>query len=98
MTANRRRSTEPLSPPLMPSLALGPLPAPDDGRITLLPWRLRRESVGRSPQGAPDNHGGRSQSPPTGDAPLLTVADVMTHDVACVSTATPVSQIAGVLA
>ena len=98
MTANRRRSTEPLSPPLTRSLALVPLPAPDDGRITLLPWRLRRESVGRSAQGAPDDHGGRSQSPPTGDAPLLTVADVMTRDVVCVSTAAPVSEIAGVLA
>ena len=98
MTANRRRSTEPLSPHLMPSLAVGPLPAPDDGRITLLPWRLRRESLGHSPQGAPDNHGGRSQPPPTGDAPLLTVADVMTRDVVSVSTTTLVNEIAGVLA
>jgi CBS domain-containing protein len=98
MTANRRRPTEPLSPHLMPSSAFGPSFVPDDSRIDLLPWRLRRESLGHSMQGGPHDQDRRSQHPSAGDAPLLTVADVMTRDVVSVSTATPVSEIAGVLA
>ncbi|QRM35964.1 CBS domain-containing protein [Microvirga sp. VF16] len=100
MTTSCRRSPEPLSPHLLPSLALGPSPVPDgDGHITLLPWRLRRESLGRSTQGGPHGEGCKSQLPPVGKAPPpLTVADVMTRDVVSVSTATPVSEIAGALA
>jgi CBS domain-containing protein len=98
MTASHNRSTEPSSH-VTPSLALGPSPVSDDGPITLLPWRLRRESLGRSPQGTPDNQDRRSRHPPAGEAPPpLTVADVMTRDVVSVSTASPVSEIAGVLA
>jgi CBS domain-containing protein len=100
MTAYCHRSTEPLSPHLLPSRALGPSPVSDgDGRITQLPWRLRRESLGRPTQGGPHGQGRRSQHPPVDEAPPpLTVADVMTRDVVSVSTATPVSEIAGVLA
>jgi hypothetical protein len=99
MTASCRRSTEPLSPHLLPSLAVGQSPVPDDGRITLLPWRLRRESLGRSTQVGLHDHSGGPQHPPVGEVPPpLTVADVMTRDVVSVSTATPVSEIAGALA
>jgi CBS domain-containing protein len=109
MTASYRRSTEPLSPHLMPSLAFGPSPAPDDGRITLLPWRLRREAIGRPDLGtshydkryeprhsaAAPEKASRTKGEP---AHPMTVADVMTRDMVSVSTATPVSEIAGVLA
>jgi CBS domain-containing protein len=99
MTANRRRPTEPLSPHLMPSPAFGPSSFPDDSRIDLLPWRLRRESLGRPTQGGPHGQDRSSEHSPAGAAPPpLTVADVMTRDVVSVSTATPVSEIAGVLA
>jgi CBS domain-containing protein len=99
MTANRRRPTEPLSPHLMPSPAFGPSSVPDDSRIDLLPWRLRRESLGRPTQGGPHGQDRSSEHSPAGAAPPpLTVADVMTRDVVSVSTATPVSEIAGVLA
>jgi CBS domain-containing protein len=100
MTVSYRHSTEPLLPHLLlPSLALGQSPAPGDGRITLLPWRLRREALGRATQGGPRDQGRGSQHPPLGEAPPpLTVADVMTRDVVSVSTATPVSEIAGALA
>jgi CBS domain-containing protein len=97
MTASHNRSTEPSSH-VTPSLALGQWPVSDDGPTELLPWRLRRESLGRSPQGTPDNQDRGSRHPPAGEVPLLTVADVMTRDVVSVSTATPVSEIAGVLA
>jgi CBS domain-containing protein len=99
MTATCRRSTEPLSQHLLLSLALGQSPVPDDSRIAQLPWRLRRESLGRSTHGRPHGQGLGSQHPPAGEVPPpLTVADVMTRDVVSVSTATPVSEIAGALA
>jgi hypothetical protein len=44
MTARHRRSTEPLSPHLLLSLAHGQ---------TLLPWCLMRESLGRSTESTP---------------------------------------------
>ncbi len=90
MTTRHRRSTEPLSPHLLLSLAHGQ---------TLLPWRLRREAVGRSTEGTPHGPDRRSHHPSAGEAPSpLTVADVMTRDVVSVSTATPVSEVAGALA
>lgn len=100
MTARHHRSTEPLSPHLLLSLALGQSPAPDDGgRITLLPWRLRREALGRSTQDELHHQGHRSQQTSDGEAASpLAVADLMTRDVVSVSTATPVSEIANVLA
>jgi CBS domain-containing protein len=100
MTAGHRRSTEPLSPHLLLSLALGQSPVPDHGgRITLLPWRLRREALGRSTQNEPHRRGRGSQQTSDGEAASpLTVADVMTRDVVSVSAATPVSEIANVLA
>jgi CBS domain-containing protein len=99
MTANRRRPTEPLSPHLIPSPAFGPSSFPDDSRIDLLPWRLRRESLGRPTQGVPHGQDRSSEHSPAGAAPPpLTVADVMTRDVVSVSTASPVSEIAGALA
>jgi CBS domain-containing protein len=99
MTVNRRHSTEPLSPYLQPSLAAGGSPVPDgDGRITLLPWRLRREALGRSSESEPHDQDRRSQRRPAGETPLpLTVADVMTRDVISVATATPVNEIANVM-
>jgi len=97
MTASHNRSTEPSSH-LISSLALGPSPVSDDGPITQLPWRLRREALGRSTPGKSHGQGRRSQHPPAGEAPPpLAVADVMTRDVVSVSTATPVSEIAGAL-
>ncbi|EIM26786.1 CBS domain-containing protein [Microvirga lotononidis] len=99
MTARHKRSTEPLSPHPLPSPAFGPSSVPGDGPIDILPWRLRRETLGRSPQGTPDNQDRGSRHPPEDEAPRpLTVADVMTRDVVSVSTASPVSEIAGVLA
>lgn len=99
MTASIRPMNDPLSPHLLLSLALGQSPVPDDGgRIALMPWRLRREALGRSP-GTLHGRGHGPQHPPAGEAPPeLTVADVMTRDVISVSTATPVSEIAGALA
>lgn len=100
MTTSFRRTHDPLSPHRLLSLALGQSPAPNDGgRITLLPWRLRREALGRSPHGGSQEHTGRSQPPSAGEvSSRLTVADIMTRDVVSVSTATPVSEIAGALA
>ncbi len=99
MTASIRLMNDPLSPHRLLSLALGQSPVPDDGgRIALMPWRLRREALGRSP-GTLHGRERRSQHPPAGEAPPeLTVADVMTRDVISVSTATPVREIASVLA
>lgn len=57
----------------------------DDRIITLLPWHMRRESLDKASRTR-----GESAAP-------LTVADVMTRDVASVSTVTPVSEIANVL-
>lgn len=100
MTARHHRLTEPLTPHRLLSLALGQSPVPDDGgRIALMPWRLRREALGRSTPNRPQDQDHRPQHPPAGAVPSpLTVADVMTRDVVSVSTATPVTEIANVLA
>lgn len=100
MTALHHSSTGPLSPHRLLSLALGQSNAPDDGgRIALMPWRLRRESLGRPPADESRDQHHTSQHPPAGEAPPdLTVADVMTRSVVSVSTATPVSEIARALA
>ncbi len=100
MTTRFHRTHDPLSPHRLLSLALGQSPAPNDGgRITLLPWRLRREALGRSPHGRPQGKACKSQHPSASEvSSRFTVADIMTRDVIAVSTATPVSEIAGVLA
>ncbi|EIM29844.1 CBS domain-containing protein [Microvirga lotononidis] len=100
MTARHHRLTEPLTPHRLLSLALGQSSMPDDGgRIALMPWRLRREAFGRSTPRGPHGQGRRPQHPLSGAVSSpLTVADVMTRDVVSVSTATPVSEIANVLA
>jgi CBS domain-containing protein len=107
MNARSHRTHEPLSPHLL--LPTDRPPAPNGtGPIALWPWRLRREAVSsphqgadpsgekheaRHPAAAPDasQTNGRSAHP-------MTVADVMTRDVVSVSTVTPVSAVANILA
>ena len=53
MTAYCHRSTEPLSPHLLPSGPLTTRPfRTATGGTTLWPWRLRREALGRPRRGA----------------------------------------------
>jgi len=109
MTTSYRRMHEPLSPHLVLAPAHGPLSAPSDGRFPLLPWHLRREAVGSPNQRTV--HSDRRHEPRhltaapnkvsrTKDESVhpMTVADVMTRDVVSVSTVTPVSEIANVMA
>ena len=97
MTASFHRTHDPLAPHRLLSLALGQSPTSDDSGTTL-PWRLRRESLGRSTDKRPHGHDRRSQPTPLGEvSPELTVSDVMTRDVISVSMATPVSEVARAL-
>lgn len=100
MTISDYHSNGPLSPHLLLSLALGQSPIPDDGeRITLLPWRLRREALDRSTQSRLRREDRKPQHLPAGAVSSpLTVADVMTRDLVSVSAAAPVSEIASLLA
>jgi len=100
MTTNFHRPHDPLSPHRLLSLALGQSRATNGGeRITLLPWRVRRESLGRPTPNRLHEEERREQHSQADAMPSrLTVADVMTRDVISVSTATPVSEIAGALA
>lgn len=99
MITRRHRSTESLSPHRLLSLALAQSPAPDDGgRIALMPWRVRREAMGRPTPSVPRDQGCRPESAPAGAVPPpLTVADVMTREVVAVSSSTPVSEIASTM-
>lgn len=109
MTTGYRSMHDRLSPHLLLSPARGPVSVPGEGRFPLLPWHLRREAVGnpnrrtihydrrhepRRPTAAPAKTSRTKEEAP----PPLTVADVMTRDVVSVSTVTPVSEIANVLA
>ncbi|WP_262027006.1 CBS domain-containing protein [Microvirga sp. Mcv34] len=99
MITRRHRSTEPLSPHRLLSLALAQSPTPDDGgRIALMPWRVRREAMGRPTPSVPRDQGCRPESAPAGAVPPpLTVADVMTREVVAVSSSTPVCEIASTM-
>lgn len=102
MTTRIRRTQDPLSPHLLLALALGqsqsPIPV-SEGPISLLPWRLRREALDRMIGGERHSRGHQPPYPSAGAAPpLFTVADVMTREVVSVSTVTPVSEIADLLA
>ena len=81
----------------IPARALGQSHAPDNGNVTRLPLRPRHEANDRPREG--DTHGHRSShSTSIVTPPALIAADVMTRDVVSVSTVTPVSEVAGVLA
>jgi CBS domain-containing protein len=94
MNANFRRTPEPLSSHLLLRReGFAALNGTDP--IALWPWRLRQEAVSNPDQGAD------SSSTPLAkrkSADPMTVAEVMTRDVVSVSTATPVSEVANVLA
>ncbi|SCY57673.1 BON domain-containing protein [Microvirga guangxiensis] len=100
MIARYHQSTEPLSPHRLLSLALGQSSFPDDSsRIAPMPWRLKREALGRSTPDKSQVQNNWTQHPRAATLPSpLTVADVMTRDVVSVSTATPVSEIASLMA
>ncbi len=107
MNVSSRRTHEPLSPHLL--LPLDSSPAPNGtSRITLWPWRLRRETISSRHQGAdPSGEKHAAQHPAAApdatqrngrSAHPMTVADVMTRDVISVSTATPISEVANIMA
>jgi CBS domain-containing protein len=108
MNARSHRTHEPLTPHLLLPLDRSPTPNGTDP-ITLWPWRLRREAI-RSPHQGADPSGEMHEARHPATAPddasqtngrsahPMTVADVMTRDVVCVSTATPVSEVANILA